>query len=177
MGVYTDGNSPSGFKLRVLGGSQWWYPDVNAPLDGQWHYVVVTYDPNANNLGHDMGIQLYLDGAFYSTTIVDPNLNAQLSPNLFYVLMIGSEQNFGYTTNAFGGYIDEFAVYNGVLSATRVATHYAAWQPKTCAEAQVRGLALPGDLNGDCQVDLDDYAILASQWHFCNDPTNPNCHN
>lgn len=177
MGLYTDGNSPSGFKLRVLGGSQWWYPDANAPLDGQWHYVVVTYDPNANNLGHDMDIELYLDGTRYATTILDPNhLNARLQQNIFYTLIIGSEQNYWYRSNSYGGYIDEFAVYKGVLSANRVATHYAAWQPKNCAEAQLRRLALPGDLNGDCQVDLDDYAMFASQWHLCNDPNNPNCH-
>ncbi len=60
MGLYTDRDGVR--KLRVLAGSQWWYPGVNAPLDGNWHHIVVTYDENETNPGHDMGIELYLDG-------------------------------------------------------------------------------------------------------------------
>jgi len=168
MGLYTDSGVR---KLRVLGGSQWWYPGVNAPLDGNWHHVVVTYDPNEDNPGYDMAIEMYLDGTRYATTIVDPNnYNAQLSPYPFYVLMIGSEQNPYYRSNSFGGYIDEFAVYSGVLSADRVAAHYAAGQagtegqPTDCAEVWARGEGLNGDLNHDCIVDFYDFAIFAANW-------------
>ena len=179
MGLYTDAGVR---KLRVLGGSQWWYPGVNAPLDGNWHHVVVTYDENEVNLGHDMGIELYLDGTRYSTTIVDPNIDpsigmghAKLGPEL-YTLVIGTEQNIGYASNAFGGYIDEFAVYAGVLSADRVAAHYAAGQPgavgqsgaagqpTNCADVFARGPGLYGDLNHDCIVDFYDFAIFAAEW-------------
>jgi hypothetical protein len=34
---------------------------------------------------------------------------------------------------------------------------------------------LPGDFNLDCYVDLQDIAILASQWLQCTDPENTNC--
>lgn len=172
MGLYTDAGVR---KLRVLGGSQWYYPGVNAPLDGDWHHIVVTYDQNESNLGHDMVIEMYLDGTRYSQTIVDPNMHALLGPSVFYALMIGSEQNVGYASNAFGGYIDEFAVYAGVLSADRVAAHYAAGQPKDCADVWARGLGMKGDLNHDCVVDFYDYAIFAAEWRTCNTPGNPNC--
>jgi hypothetical protein len=174
MGIYTDAGVR---KLRVLAGSQWWYPGVNAPLDGDWHHVVVTYEPNQNVVpGNDMAVELYLDGTRYAQRIVDDvNHCAMLGPNFFYTLLIGCEQNSGYGGNCFGGYIDEFAVYSGVLSAERVAAHYAAWQPRDCAEVKARGLTLPGDLNGDCKVDLDDFAILASQWHLCNSPGIAGC--
>jgi hypothetical protein len=166
MGLYTDAGVR---KLRVLGGSQWYYPGVNAPLDGDWHHIVVTYDQNESNLGHDMVIEMYLDGTRYSQTIVDPNMHALLGPNLFYVLVIGCEQNVGSgSNNAFGGYIDEFAVYSGVLSADRVAAHYAAWQPKDCADVWARGLGMKGDLNHDCVVDFYDYAIFATEWRMSN---------
>jgi Concanavalin A-like lectin/glucanases superfamily len=173
MSLYTDNTGVK--KLRVFAGSQMWYPGVNAPLDGNWHHVVVTYDEDEDNLGYDMNVELYLDGTRYSTTIVDPNYHALLGPNLFYVLMIGSEQNVGWATNAFGGYIDEFAVYSGVLSAERVATHYAAWQPKDCADVWARGLGMPGDLNHDCVVDFYDYAIFAAEWRMCNNPGGAGC--
>jgi hypothetical protein len=162
-------------QLRVAGGSQWWYPGVNAPLDGGWHQIVVTYQQDWANLGYDMNVALYIDGArAAATTIVDPNMRAMLGPNLFYILQLGSEQNFGYGTNTVGGYYDEFAVYPGALSAERVGAHYAAWQPRDCAEAAARGLNV-GDFNGDCKVDLDDFAILASQWHLCDKPGVAGC--
>jgi hypothetical protein len=120
-------------------------------------------------------MELYVDGTRYAGTILDPNgMRAMLGPNLFYILQLGSEQNFGYGTNTFGGYIDEFAVYPGVLSAERVGAHYAAWQPRDCAEAINRGLAV-GDFNGDCVVNVFDLAILAQQWRTCNNPGTAGC--
>ena len=165
MGIYTDAGVR---KLRVLGGVRWWYPGVNAPLDGNWHHIVVTYDENEVNPGRDLGIELYVDGQRYSTTIVDDvNYEATLGPEL-YTLIIGAEQNIGWAANAFGGYIDEFAVYSGVLSADRVAAHYAAGQPGTagqsCADVWARGQGLYGDLNHDCIVDFYDFAIFAAEW-------------
>jgi hypothetical protein len=167
-GMGLSGTNPR--VLRICGGSQWWYPGVNAPLDGQWHHVVVTYDENEVNPGLDMGIELYLDGTRYSTTVTDPNnYEALLGPEL-YILMIGAANNLGYGWNGFGGYIDEFAVYSGVLSADRVAAHYAAGQPSSagwpvdCADVWAKRLGLTGDLNHDCFVDFLDFAIFADDW-------------
>jgi hypothetical protein len=169
-GMGLSGTSPR--ALRICGGSQWWYPGVNAPLDGKWHHVVVTYDENdANFVGGDMGIQLYLDGSLVGqTTINDPvNQQALLGPELSH-LIIGAANNLGYGWNGFGGYIDEFAVYAGVLSADRVAAHYAAGQPSSagwpvdCADVWAKRLGLTGDLNRDCFVDFYDYAIFADDW-------------
>lgn len=167
LGLYSDSGVS---KLRVAAGSQWFYPGTVTPMDGQWHQLVVTYDPNQDGLGKSMAVQLYLDGSLAGqSTIIDPNGRAQLQGELA-TLEIGCENDEGYPYNCWSGYVDEFAVYPGVLSADRVATHYAAWQPKNCADVKARGMTLPGDLNGDCQVDFDDFAILASQWHLCDDP-------
>ncbi|MGD0572088.1 MAG: LamG-like jellyroll fold domain-containing protein [Sedimentisphaerales bacterium] len=167
LGLYTDAGVR---KLRVAAGNQWFYPGTVAPFDGQWHQLVVTYDPNADGLGYSMGVQLYLDGSLAGqTTVTDPNGNALLA-NEVQSLMIGCENDEGWPYTCYSGYVDEFAIYAGVLSADRVAAHYAAWQPKNCAEVMARGMTLPGDLNGDCQVDIYDFAILASQWHLCDDP-------
>jgi hypothetical protein len=180
-GTYTqEVNAPclglSGTTLRVAGGNQWWYSGVNAPLDGLWHQIVVTYDENEVVPGGSLGIQLYVDGSLAnSTTIFDPNYHtAKLGPE-FYTLFIGAEGNMGYAYSAFGGYIDEFAVYKGVLSADRVAMHYAAWQPKDCADVWARGLGMKGDFNHDCVVDFYDYAIFATEWRTCNTPGVAGC--
>jgi hypothetical protein len=173
LGLYTDAGVS---KLRVAGGSQWYYPGTVTPLDGQWHQLVVTYDENEADPGGSMGIQLYLDGSLAGqTTIYDPNNHqALLGPELKQ-LIIGCENDQGYPYNCYSGYVDEFSVYPVVLSADRVAAHYAAWQPKDCAEVKARGMTLPGDLNGDCQVDFYDYAIFASEWRLCDNPGGAGC--
>ncbi|MCJ7729608.1 MAG: LamG domain-containing protein, partial [Sedimentisphaerales bacterium] len=171
-GLGIDGNGvdrPS--VLRVLGGNQKWYPGVNTPMDGNWHQLVVTYDEAKDGNPDAMGIELYLDGrlAGSKTTVTDSNGEAILGPELSH-LVIGSENDWGFFYNSWGGYIDEFAVYKGILSAERVAAHYAAWQPINCADVWDRGLGLDGDLDRDCDVDFYDYAIFGSQWMLCDDP-------
>lgn len=183
--------------IRIGGGSEMWYPGVNAPLDGEWHQIVVSYDQNeiiedgqvTGVVGDQMGIQLYIDGSLAnSVTIYDPiNLRAKLgntgqylhgeatptfTDGVLNVLVIGAQNNWGYAYNSFGGYIDEFAIYAGVLSGERIAMHYAAWQPKNCADVLARGLKYPGDMDGDCDVDFYDYALFAQGWAQCNDPVN-----
>jgi hypothetical protein len=182
-----DLSGPNVPAIRIGGGSAMWYPGVNAPLDGDWHQVVVTYDQNEVDPGGSMGIQLYIDGSLAnSTTIYDPTnhraklgntgqyLHGESSPTftngVLNVLVIGAQNNWGYAYNSYGGYIDEFAIYAGVLSPERVAMHYAAWQPKDCAEVLARGLKYPGDMDGDCDVDLTDYALFAQGWAQCNNP-------
>ena len=56
----------------------------------------------------------------------------------------------------------------------------AAATPTTCQEAWELGYGLPGDLDHDCRVDLDDFAQIADtfsdlfpviqDWLLCNDP-------
>jgi hypothetical protein len=171
-----DGNIPGASVLRVCAGNQWWYPGVQTPMDGNWHQLVVTYDEAKDGNVNALGIELYLDGVSVGskTTITDSNGEAELGPELCS-LMIGAANDQGLPYNFWCGYVDEFAVYKGVLSAQRVAAHYAAWQPRTCAEAWERGLEITGDLDKDCDVDFYDYNILASEWLQCNDPSNPNC--
>jgi len=176
---YPDGvNGPTPPVFRICAGSHWWYPGypAPAPVDGLWHQIVVTYDENEVDPGGSMDLQLYVDGSLsYAATNFQPDTHeAMLGPE-FYTLMIGAEGNVGWAYNTFGGYIDEFAVYSGVLSAERIAMHYAAWQPKDCADVWARGLGMKGDFNQDCVVDIYDYAIFATEWRTCNTPGGAGC--
>lgn len=168
-------NDPNVPVLRIRGGSEWWYPGVETPLDNNWHHIVVTYDEEKGGDPNSMGIELYLDGDLVaSTTITDPNGEAKLGPELSHI-MIGANNDRGWPYNCYGGYIDEFAIYEGVLNADRVATHYAAWQPRNCADVWERGLGMEGDLDKDCDVDFLDFASFALEWVLCNDPCDTNC--
>ncbi|MFH1615123.1 MAG: hypothetical protein ABIG61_08590 [Planctomycetota bacterium] len=47
--------------------------------------------------------------------------------------------------------------------------------PTTCNEVKEMGLELEGDINGDCDVDLADFAGIAIEWLSCNNPEDVNC--
>jgi len=55
-----DANSPAYF--RVLGGPKFWYTGVEAPYDGNWHHVVLTYEEEYDSQPDTMRMELYLDG-------------------------------------------------------------------------------------------------------------------
>jgi hypothetical protein len=90
---------------------------VVVPQDGNYHHVVVTFDP-----GNDA--HFYLDGTFRET--VFGTLPAQSSSS---DLNIGRNPVVSPITGSFepwNGAIDEAAIYNYVLSAAQVAAHYQA---------------------------------------------------
>src|SRR4029453_11221892 len=91
----------------VAGGSP--APDTN------WRHVVATYD-NAT-------ARLYIDGAPQDSA----SSTVQLTPNTL-PLNFGRAQ--GTTSYMFGGKLDEVAVYNSILSPTRIQAHYHA-APRT----------------------------------------------
>jgi hypothetical protein len=104
---------------------------IETPLvynDGQWHYVVATFDPGA-------GMALYVDGHLIGTNLNNSaqqytgywrvggdNLNGwNLDP--WGSNSQGTTEPYGYY---FGGTIGDIAVYPFALSAAQVAAHYAA---------------------------------------------------
>jgi Concanavalin A-like lectin/glucanases superfamily len=104
---------------------------IETPLaynDGQWHYVVATFDPGT-------GMALYVDGQLIGT-----NSNKAAQPYTGYWRAGGDNLNgwnldpwgsnsqgttepYGYY---FNGTIGDIAVYPFALSAAQVAAHYAA---------------------------------------------------
>jgi hypothetical protein len=78
------------------------------PLDGNWHYVVATYDNSV--------ARLYVDGVLNNA---QPSA-VHLTPNNL-PLNIGRDSSGTYM---FQGQLDEVAVYPLALTAQQVATHY-----------------------------------------------------
>src|SRR5262245_36512061 len=107
----------------------------SAALDTNWHHVVATYN-NAT-------ARLYVDGTLRDTA----NSTVQLTPNT-QPLNLGRAQ--GTTAYSLGGKLDEVAVYNTVLSPTRVQAHYdAAHRTDTVA----RVVTLTSPPNGSTTAD------------------------
>ncbi len=47
--------------------------------------------------------------------------------------------------------------------------------PTTCEAVIAAELALVGDVNSDCYVNLEDFALLTGNWLMCNDPEDVSC--
>ena len=154
--------------IRVFCGSQNWYTDVDAKFDFNWHHLVVTYDEEPNA----MHVQLYQDGFEKgSNTVSGPD--AKLGPELSH-LLVGAQNNMSDTYNTLTGYVDEFAIYQGILDPNRILAHYLTWQPSSCHELWERQMMMPWayliDRNQDCSIDFYDFAEFALEWALCNDP-------
>ena len=77
--------------------------------DGNWHYIVITYD--------GQNATAYIDGQSLGAQSYSNSLNTKPTA---LTLACSFDGYYG----CFSGDLDEVAVYNKVLTATQVATHY-----------------------------------------------------
>jgi hypothetical protein len=119
IGSYTDGD---GGILTMMGGNNTWYTGSGNVFDGDWHHVVVTYQPGETE-PNDIYEYIYIDGVgIWGNTV---STGSHLSvPSDF--LTLGNDQSKYYVSNAFTGLIDEVAFYDTALDAERVWDHYSA---------------------------------------------------
>lgn len=116
-GWYNNGNCNAAIQATTSG---WQYIFGNNPSDyfsigtttAGWHYVAATYDQSGTGK-----VTCYFDGASVGTMTANGPLGANT------VFSLGS---VGGGTSELLGYASNVAVYNYVLSATRIAAHWAA---------------------------------------------------
>ena len=144
-------------------------PADRTAFDGQWHYVVGTYDGSYK--------KLYIDGVLSLVyTLLDDGAGMEVSHNgqaatgLISASALGSDipvaiagrygdDPVGVDDQFTAGTYDEVEIYNYALDAVTIAQKYA-----TMANAAVCPAPHDYDQNGDCKVNLDDFALLASVW-------------
>jgi hypothetical protein len=132
IGTYGTGGIPT-----VMGGGTTWYTGSSPVLDLTWHHVVVTYQQV--NEGADLFEDLYIDGAhIWGNVVAGKSLTCT-----YQRLTLGCEGNRWYIYNGLTGFLDEVAIYDTVLSGSRIAAHYAAGIPEPATIALLGlGLAL-----------------------------------
>jgi hypothetical protein len=120
--------------------------------DNQWHYCVATRDSVTGS------IKVYIDGA-QEASGTGPT-GTKNSPT---VLRIGSLQP---AINYLAGQIDEVKLYNYPLAELTVAAQYnTVTGESVCVLSQRPNVAY--DLDGNCIVNIADFAIFASNWLDC----------
>lgn len=122
--------------------------------DGQWHMLTVTYDPAMD------WVRLFTDGDEDSRLTLDMST----APLPTAPLSIGGRN----TENSISGAIDEVRIYSYPLTPTQVAQMYTSLRPSeyVCVSSD-DGAFDQVDLNGDCKITLEDFALAAHQWLEC----------
>ncbi len=126
------------------------YSVSNTLNNSTWHLVTGTYDA-ATGTG-----SIYVDGKLENTAISTATVDTSDAPVIF-----GAELSDGSVP--YVGLLNDVRIYNYPISAFDVAKLYTDVQGgEICAQP------IAADLNGDCRVDMEDFAILAAQWLECN---------
>lgn len=94
---------------------------------------------------------------FSSTTVEDPTVTVSKSGTYTLRLTIND-----------GVYGMSGAIYKDVTIVVTDAN---------CEKVKIDGLLLAGDINEDCRVNINDFALMALDWLRCNDPQDINCDN
>jgi predicted GH43/DUF377 family glycosyl hydrolase len=118
--------------------------------DGQWHHVAWVIEPGVAA----GGMIVYVDGVEVTLNWVSSNEQTEFA-DFDKGFIVGGEHAAGFDPRNFliDAVIDEFAVYDKVLTLTQIQSHLRA----------MLGIP-PGDANGDGIVDDEDASILAAHW-------------
>ncbi|AQT69193.1 hypothetical protein STSP2_02380 [Anaerohalosphaera lusitana] len=120
--------------------------------DGQWHFVVGQYDPQAGQ------VKIYTDGVLSAASDSVP------TGNNTSMLTIGGEMedaSDGVLDLGYNGLMDDVQIWSKVLTPEEIAQQY---YDVTGEQICLYEYASEYDFNGDCKVDMADFAAFAQGW-------------
>jgi hypothetical protein len=124
----------------------------NVPVfDNAWHLITFVYDGTNE--------YIYIDGKLAQST---PAQQAAAN-NIPVDIGVARVDSTGSTlANPYNGLLYDVRIYNYAITATEIAQlYYSVTGNSVCVNRPA------GDLNGDCVVDLKDFAIFAAEWLNC----------
>ena len=114
----------------------------------QWHHHALTFDAGT------LEVHWYIDGEEKITRTLGS------FPGMDDVFFVGNRRSMA---RPFHGMIDDFRLYNAPLPREIIARIYTDATGETiCLEP------IAYDLNDDCVVNLEDFALIAQEWLDCN---------
>lgn len=125
------------------------YGEINA---GVWHHLALVYDGVSGNNAAKLYQDGILVGKFEDVAVTPDDILAPLNFGARYAAS-------GNTTGA----IDDVYIYDHALTTQQIRSYItgvggAVWSPTPCAGD------LTFDYDGNCKVELNDFAVLASLW-------------
>ncbi len=165
-----DDNPQRGFIIYALPTNQWsfWtgtgqqvgWNELNgsAVVNGEWIHLVGSMDTDGTK-------KLYVNG------ILASEVETTYGKNIDKGMLIGAGANDAETPSFyFNGQIDDVQLYNYAIDPLDVAILYT-----DVVEGDICYQTPEYDLDGDCYVNLADFAMMASQWLECNLVPADNC--
>ncbi|MBN1125869.1 MAG: hypothetical protein JXA82_12740 [Sedimentisphaerales bacterium] len=143
----TDDNgsaNPHSWAVDHWGGNYGW---TTLPSYNTWNHIVHIYD-GAN-------IQVWVNGEMLTQYATDLNTSSGENAQPLAVGYFGNYDS-GYQNGVFNGMIDEFRLYNYPLSPLEIGQLYIEGAGGTACVVHPSM-----DLNGDCEVNLLDFAMFA----------------
>jgi len=138
---------------------------------GRWMHIVGVSDLSALS----ENLKIYIDGVLVNSATTNVEF-WQPTPNENISLFSGKD--YGNTADMTVA-IDELRLYNHALTVQDVTLSYAAGPEfgpaDSCEDLVAMGLEPAGDVDNNCQVDIDDLAAIAGDWLKCNDPETVGC--
>ena len=123
--------------------------------EGQWHHIAATVDEPTGV------IKMYLDGELYAT-----NTGFSYGSGVDAPLKLGCSNlsaETGVASQFLNGTLDDVKIYNYARTTDEIAQDYLAVEGGwVCDNEGTADLTL--DLDGNCQVDIGDFAVMAANW-------------
>jgi hypothetical protein len=114
-------------------------------VDGQWHMITGTFDGQY--------LKIYVDGHIGEVS----NMNVDVIYGSTEMLIFGAAKSDG--SGSFEGLIDDVEIYSYALDHDTIAQKYADISGNSACKYNPEL-----DLNGDCIINLYEFALVASQW-------------
>ncbi len=131
------------------------YSNIPDLADDQWHMVTVTYDGSIQ--------KVYVDGNLRATGSAGlANASGNAAP-----IIIGAWNSTSADAD-FDGNIDNVMIYSKVLTGTEIGEFYVANHPGVDSICNYELPGLDFDTNGNCRIDIADFANFAATWLNCN---------
>ena len=138
----------------VFGGSGGSIVSAQAlPVD-QWEHIAVTYNGSVATI--------YRNGV----SSVSGSLSLQNGTDAPIMIGAGQKDADGIVGYIYQGGLDDIQIYNHALSYTDVADLYLA-SPIANSFVCVEEYSAAYDYDNNCRVDINDFAIIATQWLSC----------
>ncbi len=156
----------TGYSYGFIGSGAGGTSVISGDDTGQWRLAVLTYDPDGGTEGLEEAFGVYKGaGAQVASLYSDSRDTAPDTTPDATVVRIGaaSEPIQSSIWILDGVEVDDVRVYNYPLSPQEIAQLYTDMLgDSVCSD--ITAATLLGDLDGNCEVNLADFAIFASTW-------------